>query len=76
MKIRRNFDFEESNQQFWPCGYQLLSCRNEMQIQEKIKQWMGIEQDEMLHTKIPFIETFEIMGGFECTEKVVDILFR
>ena len=45
-------------------------------MQEKIKQWMGIEQDEMLHTKIPFIETLQIMEGFECTEKVVDILFR
>ena len=27
MKKRRNFDLLKSNQQFWPCGYQLLSCR-------------------------------------------------
>ena len=47
-----------------------------MQIQEKIKQWMGFEQHEVLHTKILSIETFEIMGRFECTEKVVEILFR
>ena len=53
-----------------------FSYANEMQIQEKIKQWMRIEQDEMLHKKMPSIETFGIMGGFECTEKVVDKLIR
>ena len=37
---------------------------------------MRIEQDEMLHKKMPSIETFGIMGGFECTEKVVDKLIR
>ena len=49
MKKRRNFDFEESNQQFWLCGYQLLLCRNEMQLQEVIKQWVGVEQQEILN---------------------------
>ena len=53
-----------------------FSYANEMQIQEKIKQWMGIEQHEVLPTKILSIETFGIMGGFECTEKVVDKLIR
>ena len=63
MKKRRNFDFEESNQQFWPCGYQLLLC-NEMWQQEKMKQWRGIEQQEILNKSISSIETLNRPRGW------------
>ena len=49
---------------------------DEMQIQEEIKQWVGNEQQEVLNKKISLIETFKLDGRFECTEKVVGILFR